>query len=331
MPGGRRGFQLRGQRENFRHDALRESVRAARGGRCGLVRGRGFRRASSDSRPPARIRDGARVLGTAVFTRAKFAPSSIERGSADEVEIARTRRSGARTRDRAAIADGKIVGWFQGAREWGPRALGNRSILADPRRPEMKDILNRRIKHREIFRPFAPSILGRGHRRIFREDASFAFHDVCLSRARGKTQRDSRADARGRHSAPANREPHVQSALLEIAACRGRSYGRAGRAEHFVQRQRADRLPPRRSARMFPPHAHGRAGAGQFHARKEVRIAARIARRLAAAHCHTQRGQRSARERHAHPALERILSARHFRDREDGRAGGGDTRARATK
>jgi carbamoyltransferase len=57
------------------------------------------------------------------------------------------------------IASGKIVGWFQGAAEWGPRALGNRSILADPRRPEMKEILNRRIKHRETFRPFAPSIL----------------------------------------------------------------------------------------------------------------------------------------------------------------------------
>lgn len=57
------------------------------------------------------------------------------------------------------IAAGKIVGWFQGATEWGPRALGNRSILADPRRAEMKEVLNRRIKHREIFRPFAPSII----------------------------------------------------------------------------------------------------------------------------------------------------------------------------
>jgi len=57
------------------------------------------------------------------------------------------------------IADGQIVGWFQGRAEWGPRALGNRSIVADPRRPEMKDILNARIKHRESFRPFAPSIL----------------------------------------------------------------------------------------------------------------------------------------------------------------------------
>ncbi|HKW61142.1 MAG TPA: carbamoyltransferase C-terminal domain-containing protein [Candidatus Acidoferrum sp.] len=59
----------------------------------------------------------------------------------------------------AVIADGKILGWFQGRAEWGPRALGNRSIVADPRRPEMKTILNQRIKHREIFRPFAPSIL----------------------------------------------------------------------------------------------------------------------------------------------------------------------------
>ena len=59
----------------------------------------------------------------------------------------------------SVIADGKILGWFQGRAEWGPRALGNRSIVADPRRPDMKDILNRRIKHREIFRPFAPSIL----------------------------------------------------------------------------------------------------------------------------------------------------------------------------
>ena len=59
----------------------------------------------------------------------------------------------------AIIADGKILGWFQGRAEWGPRALGNRSIVADPRRREMKEVLNRRIKHREIFRPFAPSIL----------------------------------------------------------------------------------------------------------------------------------------------------------------------------
>jgi carbamoyltransferase len=57
------------------------------------------------------------------------------------------------------IAEGKVVGWFQGAMEWGARALGNRSILADPRRPDMREIINTKIKLREKFRPFAPSIL----------------------------------------------------------------------------------------------------------------------------------------------------------------------------
>jgi carbamoyltransferase len=58
-----------------------------------------------------------------------------------------------------AVADGKIVGWFQGRMEWGPRALGNRSIVCDPRRGDISDVLNARIKRREHFRPFAPSVL----------------------------------------------------------------------------------------------------------------------------------------------------------------------------
>src|SRR4029078_826131 len=62
-------------------------------------------------------------------------------------------------RTATAIGDGKVVGWFQGRMEWGPRALGNRSIVCDPRRSDMKDILNLKIKRRESFRPFAPSIL----------------------------------------------------------------------------------------------------------------------------------------------------------------------------
>jgi len=57
------------------------------------------------------------------------------------------------------IEKGKVIGWFQGKMEWGPRALGNRSIICDPRRHDMKDILNLKIKRRESFRPFAPSIL----------------------------------------------------------------------------------------------------------------------------------------------------------------------------
>ena len=59
----------------------------------------------------------------------------------------------------AEIAKGKVIGWFQGKMEWGPRALGNRSIICDPRRSDMKDILNLKIKRRESFRPFAPSVL----------------------------------------------------------------------------------------------------------------------------------------------------------------------------
>lgn len=59
----------------------------------------------------------------------------------------------------AHLQKGDVVGWMQGRFEWGPRALGNRSILADPRRSEMKDIVNRKIKFREPFRPFAPSVL----------------------------------------------------------------------------------------------------------------------------------------------------------------------------
>ena len=57
------------------------------------------------------------------------------------------------------IANDKVIGWFQNKMEFGPRALGNRSILADPRNPNMKNIINKKIKFREKFRPFAPSVL----------------------------------------------------------------------------------------------------------------------------------------------------------------------------
>jgi len=67
----------------------------------------------------------------------------------------------------AQIAGGRIVGWFQGRMEWGARALGNRSILADPRRADMREIINTRIKFRERFRPFAPSILEEAIDRYF--------------------------------------------------------------------------------------------------------------------------------------------------------------------
>jgi carbamoyltransferase len=79
-------------------------------------------------------------------------------------------------RDTARVlADGNVVGWFQGRSEFGPRALGNRSIIADPRTPEMKDILNARVKHRQPFRPFAPIVLYERAKDIFEgeEDSPF--------------------------------------------------------------------------------------------------------------------------------------------------------------
>jgi carbamoyltransferase len=89
-------------------------------------------------------------------------PSFKRRDILEAVKSAglKARQSKSPARDAAKmIADGKIVAWFQGRMEFGPRALGNRSLLADPRRPEMRDILNQKVKHREDFRPFAPSVL----------------------------------------------------------------------------------------------------------------------------------------------------------------------------
>jgi carbamoyltransferase len=68
------------------------------------------------------------------------------------------------------MAAGDVVGWFQGRMEWGPRALGNRSIVSHPGLPNMKDVLNARIKHREWFRPFAPTILAEAQHEYFEHD-----------------------------------------------------------------------------------------------------------------------------------------------------------------
>ncbi|MCO5168007.1 MAG: carbamoyltransferase [Planctomycetes bacterium] len=75
----------------------------------------------------------------------------------------------------AALAEGQVIGWFQGRMEWGPRALGNRSILGDPRRADMKDILNSKIKRRESFRPFAPSVLREATAAWFEVEADVPF------------------------------------------------------------------------------------------------------------------------------------------------------------
>jgi carbamoyltransferase len=85
----------------------------------------------------------------------------------DEEELCR--------RAAVAIAEGAVLGWFQGRMEWGPRALGNRSILCDPRRADMKALLNAKIKRRESFRPFAPSVLADTVGEWFEEDDAVPF------------------------------------------------------------------------------------------------------------------------------------------------------------
>ena len=89
------------------------------------------------------------------------------------------RRSKDPPRDAAdMVADGNIVGWFQGRMEFGPRALGNRSLLADPRRPDTRAILNSRVKHREDFRPFAPSVLAERADEWFEIGPHLASHEA---------------------------------------------------------------------------------------------------------------------------------------------------------
>jgi carbamoyltransferase len=108
----------------------------------------------------------------------------------------KARRSKAPARDAAdMIADGKIVAWFQDRMEFGPRALGNRSLLADPRRPDMRKILNQRVKHREDFRPFAPSVMAEHADEWFEVGAHLASHEFMLFAPAVKSARRDRIPA----------------------------------------------------------------------------------------------------------------------------------------
>ena len=147
-----------------------------------------------------------------------------------------------------AIADGCVVGWYQGKMEWGPRALGSRSILVDPRRAEMKDVLNSRIKRRESFRPFAPAILEEYVGEFFEHDQPDPFMSKVYKIRPEKRAADSRRRARGWHRPAANRTARGQSAVLEGDRHLPQTHWRASRDQHLVQRERAD-CPPARARR----------------------------------------------------------------------------------
>ena len=140
------------------------------------------------------------------------------------------------------LAEGNVIGWFQGRSEFGPRALGNRSILADPRKAEMKDILNSRVKHRQPFRPFAPIVLAERAGEIFEGDERLALHADRQARRAGMARPDSGDRACRRHGARADRREENQSGPVPAAEGVRRADRRARAAQHVVQRQgRADR------------------------------------------------------------------------------------------
>jgi carbamoyltransferase len=121
----------------------------------------------------------------------------------------------------AEIATGRVVGWFQGRMEWGPRALGNRSILCDPRRAEMRDILNLKIKRRESFRPFAPSILEEAAGDYFRQSKPSPFmlmaHNV-RSDKRSQIPATTHVDGTGRLQTVNQRQnPRLYKLIREFA------------------------------------------------------------------------------------------------------------------
>ena len=134
-----------------------------------------------------------------------------------------------------AIADGKVIGWFQGRMEWGPRALGNRSILGDPRRADMKELLNLKIKRRESFRPFAPSVLDKYVAEWFEEDDDVPFMmQVFQIRAEKRPLIPAVTHVDGSGRLQTVSAAH-QSALLSPDRQLPRPHRRADGAEHIVQ------------------------------------------------------------------------------------------------
>ena len=130
------------------------------------------------------------------------------------------------------LSEGNVLGWFQGRSEFGPRALGNRSILADPRTAEMKDKLNKRVKHRQAFRPFAPIVLAERAAEIFEGDEESPYMLVA-KRVRPEwitrilpsfmsTARPACSSAQGHERAPVSaaagvRRAHRRAALLNTS------------------------------------------------------------------------------------------------------------------
>ena len=160
------------------------------------------------------------------------------------------------------IADGRVVGWYQGAMEWGARALGNRSILADPRRADMREIINTRIKFRERFRPFAPSVLEEAVGDYFVGAVPDPFmlqvYPVRPEK-RSVVPAITHVDGSGRLQTVSPQTNARYWSLIKAFESRHR---RADAAEHLIQRERTHRPPAGAGAGLLSAHAHGRARHG---------------------------------------------------------------------
>ena len=140
-------------------------------------------------------------------------------------------------RTASAISEGNVVGWFQGRMEWGPRALGNRSILCDPRRADMKVILNEKIKRRELFRPFAPSVLQEAVSEWFEEDDTVPFMTQVFQIREDKRQfipAVTHVDGSGRLQTVFR---HTNPQVLPFGRTVPHPHWRSHAAQHFVQRK----------------------------------------------------------------------------------------------
>ena len=259
--------ELGRQRQGASDDAVPARLCAGGCGRCG-GRDRCGVCALAQARRHAILRHGPCLLGAA-FRAEAISPSS------DVLSEARDRGGGLRgradvedeaelcRRTAAAIADGKVVGWFQGRMEWGPRALGNRSILCDPRRADMKAILNAKIKRRESFRPFAPSVLEEAVAEWFEEDDDVPFMMQVFQireEKRPLIPAVTHVDGSGRLQTVSSTD---QSTLSPADRELSRPDRRADGAQHVVQRERAGGLRAEGGARLLPAHENGRAGDGQ--------------------------------------------------------------------
>ena len=257
----RRRAQLRRQRPGRARHRLPQRLGAARRLRHRRAARLGAVALPSDAGPPARLRARPR------FVRPRVRPGR-DRGRTSRAKGLRLRAAAGRR----ACSDGsrrisppaRIVGWFQGRFEMGPRALGNRSLLADPRRAEMKDILNARIKSREPFRPFAPAVLAEEASRFFELDGPDPFMTKA-PRVRPEMRDVIPAAVHVDGTARVQTDRAAgQPALLRPDQGVRRADRRAGADQHQLQRARADRRAAGGGDRLLPAHRPRRAGARRF-------------------------------------------------------------------